>query len=98
MTSWTSGTLLAFRGDPGVRPTQDYVDVHKVQFEPFIPSGRIGSVHVTFRGGDTGFATSGSHHVEASGRLLILSMYRWAKDEGPGDSDYVSRVDEVPSS
>ena len=31
-------------------------------------------------------------------RLLLSSSYRWARDEGPGDSDYVSRVDECPSS
>lgn len=90
--------LLAFRGDPEDDQRRDYVDVYKVQFEPFILSGLIGSVHVKFRGGDTGFATSGSHHVEASGRMLLMSSYRWSKDEGPGDSDYVSRVDEVPSS
>ena len=39
----------------------------------------------------------GTHHVEPSGRLLLGSSYRWAKDEGPGDSGYVSRVDECPS-
>ncbi|HEX9529082.1 MAG TPA: hypothetical protein VF951_16410 [Streptosporangiaceae bacterium] len=38
-----------------------------------------------------------THHVEPSGRLLLGSYYRWAKDEGPGDSRYVSRVDECPS-
>ena len=38
------------------------------------------------------------HSVEASGRLLVASSYRWAKDEGPGGSSFVSRVDELPSS
>jgi hypothetical protein len=32
------------------------------------------------------------------GILLLNSSYRWAKDEGPGESSYVSRVDECPSS
>jgi hypothetical protein len=36
--------------------------------------------------------------VERSGRLLLSSSYRWAEDEGPGTSSYVSRVDECPSS
>jgi hypothetical protein len=48
--------------------------------------------------GPTGFTNTGTHHVEPSGRLLLSSSYRWAKEEGPGSSSYVSRVDECPSS
>jgi hypothetical protein len=52
---------------------------------------------VVFRPGDTGFVSTGTHYVEQSGRLLLSSSYRWAEDEGPGSSSYVSRVDECPS-
>jgi hypothetical protein len=91
--------LLVFRGDPADDPNgTDYVDVYGVRFSPFIISHRLFSVHISFKAGDTGFANTGTHHVEKSGRLLISSSYRWAKDEGPGDSSYVSRVDECPSS
>jgi hypothetical protein len=55
-------------------------------------------VHLTFKPGDTGFASTGTHHVEPSGRLLVSSSYRWSKNELPGEAGYVSRVDELPSS
>jgi hypothetical protein len=90
--------LLGFRGDPVDDPRgTDYVDVYGVTFEPFSISYRLFSVHVFFKPGDTSFATAGTHHVESSGRLLLASPYRWSKDEGPGNSSYVSRVDECPS-
>jgi len=90
--------LLGFRADPNDDPTgDDFVDVYQVRFNPFMISTRLASVHVFFPHGDTGFASTGTHLVEKSGRLLLSSSYRWAKDEGPGDSSYVSRVDECPS-
>jgi len=61
-----------------------------------VPGGQ--GVHIFFRPGDTSFTSTGTHHVEPSGRLLLSSSYRWANEEGPGDSSYVSRVDECPSS
>ena len=91
--------LLAFHSDPYDDPNgTDYVDVYGVEFEPFAISYLLESVHISFRPGDTGFASTGTHYVEKSGRLLISSSYRWAEDEGPGDSSFVSRVDECPSS
>jgi hypothetical protein len=91
--------LLAYRSDPDddVHGT-DYVDIYGVRFSPFMISYRLNSVHVSFKAGETGFANTGTHYVEESGRLLISSSYRYARDEGPGDSSYVSRVDELPSS
>jgi hypothetical protein len=90
--------LLGFRSerpdDPG---GTDFVDVHSVEFSPFSISDRLFSVHISFKPGDTGFASTGTHYVEKSGRLLISSSYRWSEDEGPGSSSYVSRVDECPS-
>jgi hypothetical protein len=96
----TGWSLLAFRGDPNDdENADDYVDVYPVTFAPsFTIGNRIASVHISFNAGDTGFASTGTHHVEAPGRLLISSSYRWAQDEGPGGSSYVSRVDECPSS
>jgi hypothetical protein len=91
--------LLAFRSDPSSSEHgDDYVDVYGVRFSPFSISYLLHSVHVFFRAGDTGFANTGTHYVEKSGRLLVSSSYRWAEDEGPGSSSYVSRVDECPSS
>jgi hypothetical protein len=90
--------LLAYRSDPeGDKNGDDLVDVHGVTFEPFSISYRLFTVHITFRPGDTGFASTGTHHVETSGRLLLASSYRWSENEGPGESSYVSRVDECPS-
>lgn len=91
--------LMAYRSDPeGDEHGEDLVDVYGVTFEPFSISYRLFTVHITLRPGDTGFASTGTHHVERSGRLLVASSYRWSKDEGPGESSYVSRVDECPSS
>jgi hypothetical protein len=90
--------LLGFRGNPEDDPNgTDFVDVYGVRFNPFAITPLLDSVHVTFKPGDTGFASTGTHHVEPSGRFLLSSSYRWAEDEGPGDSSYVSRVDECPS-
>ena len=90
--------LLGFRSDPGDDPHgTDFVDVYGVRFNPFAITPLLDSVHVTFKPGDTGFASTGTHHVDPSGRLLLSSSFRWAKDEGPGNSSYVSRVDECPS-
>lgn len=90
--------LLGYRGDPtdDTRGT-DFVDVYGVSFEPFSLSYRLFSVHVTLRSGDTSFATDGTHYVERTGRLLLSSSYRWPSAEGPGESSWVSRVDECPS-
>lgn len=90
--------LLGFRGDPEDDPRgADHVDVYGVTFQPFSISHRLYSIHVSFKPGDTSFANTGTHYVEESGRLLLASSYRWSKDEGPGRSSYVSRVDECPS-
>jgi hypothetical protein len=90
--------LLAYHSEPSDDPNgTDYVDLYEVTWEPFTISYRRRKVHVSFRPDDTGFANTGTHHVEPSGRLLLSSSYRWAEDEGPGDSSYVSRVDEIPS-
>src|SRR6185437_7336468 len=88
-------SLLAFRGDDEHAP--DHVDVYGVRFNPFAISYLRSTVHVFFPGGDTGFVSTGTHHVEREGRLLLSTSYRWAAEEGPGDSSYVSRVDECPS-
>jgi len=91
--------LLGFRGDPDGDPNgPDYADIYGVRFRPFAITPRLLSVHIFLRPGDTSFTSTGTHHVEPSGRLLLSSSYRWAKEEGPGDSSYVSRVDECPSS
>ena len=68
-----------------------------VRFNPFAITPLLYSAHITSRPGDTSFASTGTHHVEPPGRFLLNSSYRWAEDEGPGDSSYVSRVDECPS-
>jgi hypothetical protein len=91
--------LLGFRSVP---PDQtegtDYIDTYIVSFAPFsiTPFGQPS--HVIFAAGDTGFCSTGTHYVEPSGRLLVSSSYRWAKDDLSGGAGYVSRVDECPSS
>lgn len=91
--------LLGFRSDPDDDPHgTDYVDVYSVTFSPFAISSLLFSTHIDFKAGNTGFANTGTHYVEKSGRLLISSSYRWSENEGPGKSSYVSRVDESPSS
>jgi hypothetical protein len=91
--------LLAFRCNPNDSENgDDYVDVYPVKFYPaFDIAGQIFSQHIFFKAGDTSFASTGTHYVEAGGRLLISSSYRWAEDQGPASSSYVSRVDELPS-
>ena len=89
---------LAFRGDADGDPrSDDFVDVYGVSFYPFMITPLLHSVHVTFNPGDTGFVNTGTHYVEPGGRLLLSSSYRWAEDEGPEDSGYVSRIDECAS-
>lgn len=90
--------LLAFRGDPPENEdATDFVDVHEVEFSPFSIKPRRDSIHIFFPSGRTSFANTGTHYVDKTGRLLISSSYRWSEDEGPGDSSFVSRVDECPS-
>ncbi|HEY2519291.1 MAG TPA: hypothetical protein VGJ19_04220, partial [Streptosporangiaceae bacterium] len=90
--------LLAFRGDPPDKEdATDYVDVHEVVFSPFGVKPRRDSIHIFLPSGKTSFANTGTHYVDQRGRLLISSSYRWSEDEGPGDSSFVSRVDECPS-
>jgi hypothetical protein len=91
--------LLAFVSEPNDDPNgDDYIDVYPVTFSPFSIAPRLSHTHIFFPSGDTGFASTGTHYVEKSGRLLVSSSYRWSNDEGPGSSSYVSRVDECPSS
>jgi hypothetical protein len=91
-------SLLGFRSDPyDSENGTDYVDVYPVSYPPLVIGDRTAAVHVDFAPGDTSFASTGTHYVEASGRLLVSSSYRWAEDEGPGSSGYVTRVDELPS-
>jgi len=91
--------LLAYRCVPNDSETgDDFVDVYPVKFSPaFEIADQSISQHVFLRPGDTSFASTGTHYVEPGGRLLISSSYRWAEEEGPGSSSYVSRVDEIPS-
>jgi hypothetical protein len=91
--------LLAYRCVPDDDPNgDDYVDVYPVKFSPAFEIGeRSFQQHIFLSPGDTSFASTGTHYVEPGGRLLISSSYRWAEDEGPGSSSYVSRVDEIPS-
>jgi hypothetical protein len=92
-------SLLGFRSDPNdAENATDYVDVYPVSYPPLVIGDRSAAVHVDFAPGDTSFASTGTHYVEPSGRLLVSSSYRWAEDEGPGSSGYVTRVDELPSS
>lgn len=89
--------LLAYRSDPPDDPHgTDYIDTYRVEFSPFSISYRTNSVHIFLKPGETGFANTGTHVVERSGRLLVASSYRWSKKEG-GSAGYVSRVDECPS-
>lgn len=90
--------LLGFRSDTPADPNgTDYVDVYQVRFSPFAISPRLFSQHVIFKPGETGFASTGTHYVEPSGRLLLSSSTRWSNNEGPGNSAFVSRVDECAS-
>ena len=89
--------LVAYHSEPSDDPNgTDYVDLCEVAWEPFTISWRRRKAHVSFRHRDTGFASTGTHYVEPSGRLLLSSSYRWARDEA-GHSSYASRVDEIPA-
>jgi hypothetical protein len=60
---------------------------------------RLASIDISFRAGDTGFANTGTHYVEESGRLLVSSSYRWDRLLDPVQPPWlVCRVDELPSS
>ncbi len=91
--------LLAYRSDPNDDPNgTDYVDVYPVRFDPFVISYRSASIHISFSAGDTGFANTGTHHVEESGRLLVSSSYRWDGLVSFSPPVIACRVDELPSS
>jgi hypothetical protein len=93
--------LLGYQSDTDDGNGNDYVEVFGVRFDPFVISYRLAHVHISFPAGDTGFASTGTHYVEQTGRLLISSSYRWAENLNPPDSPapgfYVCRVDELPS-
>ena len=97
--SFGSWFLLGFRSDADDDPHgTDYVDVFDIAFEPtFAITAPPRTTHVFFKHGDTGFASTGTHHVDRDGRLLLSSSYRWSEGGGPGGSGYVSRVDECAS-
>jgi hypothetical protein len=92
--------VLGYRSDPSDDPNgTDYVDVFGVRFDPFVISYKLAQVHISFPAGDTGFASTGTHYVEKTGRLLISSSYRWAENlSSPPAQNFVCRVDELPSS
>lgn len=88
--------LLGFRGDPDDSTSAtDYIDLYPVSFSPFKIGGRISATHVTFPAGDTSFASTGTHHVDSLGRVMVSCSYRWAKDDLSGGAGYVTRVDEI---
>jgi hypothetical protein len=90
--------LLAYRASTDDDETgDDLVDIHPISFKPVSVGPATRAIHIFLRPGHTSFASTGTHHVDRQGRLLISSSYRWAEDEGPSDSGYVSRVDECPS-
>jgi hypothetical protein len=90
-------SLLAFRSEPPDEEfARNFVDVHAVEFTPFSVSPALATVEILLHP-RVSFASTGTHYVERSGRLLISSSYRWAQDEGPGAASYVSRVDECAS-
>jgi hypothetical protein len=92
--------LLGFRSDPNDdEHGTDYIDVFGVRFDPFVISYKLGEVHISFRAGDTGFASTGTHHVDKAGKLLVSSSYRWDRLMNPIQAPWiVCRVDELPSS
>jgi hypothetical protein len=97
--STSSWFVLAYRSDPeDDEGGTDYIDVYRVRFGPFSIGPRLSTTHVYFPSGDTGFASTGTHHVEASGRLLVSSSYRWSEAVGFPPVGFVSRVDELTSS
>jgi hypothetical protein len=92
--------LLAFISEPNDDQNgTDYIDLYGVRFDPFAISYRLSRTHISFAAGDTGFANTGTHYVEPSGRLLISSSYRWDEMLGfpPPPPYFACRVDELPS-
>jgi hypothetical protein len=88
--------LLAYRGDAGwgkAEHSDDYIDVYRVAFgSRFQLLEKAESVHIYLPPGDTSFNSTGTHHVDRSGKLLVSSSYRGAENRGNGV--YGSRVDE----
>ena len=80
--------LLAFHSDPPDNPNgTDYVDLYGVRFEPFAISYRLDTVHLTFKPGDTGFASTGTRHVEA-----VRPAARSSSTAGPRTSCQAERA------
>ncbi len=93
-----SWSLLGFRSHDDDDPHgDDFIDVYDIDLPTFAISAQPQSTHVFFPAGDTGFASTGTCHVDEGGRLLVCSSYRWSKDELHHGAEYVSRVDELPS-
>jgi hypothetical protein len=91
--------VVAFRSMTDIESgdAEDVLDLHRLSFPPLSVSQFPTINHIAFRPGDTSFENTGTLYVERSGRLLVSSSYRWAEDEVPGDTSYVSRIDELPS-
>ena len=90
--------LLGFRGDPDDSTSAtDYIDLYPVSFSPFQIGARVppAPMHVAFPAGDTSFASTGTHYVDALGRVMVSCSYRWAKDDLSNGAGYVTRVDEL---
>src|ERR1051325_4827530 len=68
-------SLLAFHSEPNDSENgTDYVDISPVSPPPnFAIRARTDKVHVSFRPGDTSFASTGTHYVEPSGGWLWSS-------------------------
>lgn len=75
----------------------DFVHVYDMTFDEANAVVTFGSeqpwspIHFFLPEGGTGFANTGTHYVNANGRLLISSSERWAQKEG---DLWLSRVDE----
>lgn len=93
--------LLGYRSDPDDDQNgTDYVDVFGVRFAPFAISYKLRPpIHISFAAGDTGFASTGTHYVDRSGRLLVSSSYRWPAYRFPPPllEEKFCRIDELPS-
>jgi hypothetical protein len=88
--------LLGFRSNPpDTTDATDYIDAYPVSSSPFQIGALLSTTHVTFPAGDTSFASTGTHLVDAAGRIMVSCSYRWAKDDLSGGAGYVTRVDEI---
>jgi hypothetical protein len=73
--------LLGFRSEPPDDPKgTDFVDVHRVEFSPFSISEMLFSVHVSFKPGDTGFASTGTSRDQEDCLSLLPIDGRKRKD------------------